>query len=209
MSTGARDNYNRRLEKALAVFDVPSRLVVGVNYELPLGPGKPLLNRGVASKILGGWQINGILTYQSGIPIQVSANNTLGLYNGGNTPNLILGQQPILHSCAGFDPATGVYLNTAAFSIPGPNQFGTSAQVLPNARSCPVYNEDLGLMKKFFINERTYFELRFEMFNAFNRVVFGSPSQSSPANVNNANFGQITGQGNTPRNGQVALKFYF
>ena len=203
-SPGARDNYNRTLEKALAVFDVPSRLTVGFNYELPIGPGKAVLSTGVASKILGGWQINGILTYQSGTPIQVSANNTLPLFNGGNTPNSIAGQT-VVHSCSGFDPAAGLLLNSAAFSVPGTNQFGTSAQVLPNARNCAVYNEDLGLMKRFYFNEKTYFELRFEMFNAFNRVVFGGPA----SNINNSNFGQVTSQANTPRNGQVALKFIF
>ena len=203
-SPGARDNYNRSLEKGLAVFDVPHRLVVGFNYELPIGPGKPFLNKGISSKILGGWQLNGILSYQSGTPIQIAANNTLPLFNGGNTPNSIPGQR-VSYSCSGFDPATGVLLSSSAFSLPGTNQFGTSAQVLPNARNCPVYNEDLGVMKKFYIRESMYFELRFEMFNAFNRVVFGGPA----SNLNNSNFGQITSQGNAPRNGQAALKFYF
>jgi hypothetical protein len=203
-SPGARDNYNRAIEKGLAVFDVPHRLVVGFNYELPIGPGKPLLSKGVASKILGGWQVNGILTYQAGVPIQISANNTLPIFNGGNTPNSIPGQK-VSSSCSGFDPNAARLLNAGAFSVPGTNQFGNSAQVLPNTRNCPVYNEDFGLMKKFYIRESIYFEFRFEMFNAFNRVVFGSPA----SNINNSNFGQVTSQANTPRNGQAALKFYF
>jgi len=60
-------------------------------------------------------------------------------------------------------------------------------------------------MKKFFITEQRYFELRFELFNAFNRVVFGGPA----TNINNANFGQVTGQANGARNGQLAGKFYW
>jgi outer membrane receptor protein involved in Fe transport len=203
-SPAARDNYNRHLEKALAIYDVPTRLVVAFNYELPIGPGKPLLNKGVAGKVLGGWQVNGILSYQSGIPIQIGANNTLPLFNSGNTPNSIAGQK-VENPFSPFDPAKNVLLNTSAFSIPGTNQFGSSAQVLPNARNFPVYNEDLGLMKKFFIREQTYFELRFEMFNALNRVIFGGPA----TNINNANFGQVTSQANGPRNGQIAGKFYF
>ena len=102
-------------------------------------------------------------------------------------------------------PAKNLLLNAAAFGIPGPGQFGTSAQVLPNARNFPVYNEDFGLMKKFFIKESMYFEFRFEMFNAFNRVIFGGPA----TNINDANFGQVTSQANGPRNGQIAAKFYF
>jgi hypothetical protein len=202
-STSSRDAYHLSLEKALAYYDVPSRLVVGFNYELPIGPGKPFLNQGIASKILGGWQVNGILSYQSGIPIVVSANNTLPLFNGAQSPNSVLGQQPG-KSCSGFDPATGLLLNPAAFSTPGVNQFGTSAQVL-NARQCPVYNEDLGLIKRFYIKESMFFEFRFEMFNAFNRVIFGAPA----ASINNSNFGQVSSQANSPRNGQLAAKFYF
>ncbi|HVT91919.1 MAG TPA: carboxypeptidase regulatory-like domain-containing protein [Bryobacteraceae bacterium] len=204
-SSGARDNYNRSLEKALAVYDVPSRLVVGFNYELPIGPGKPVLSQGLASKILGGWQVNGILTYQSGVPIQISANNTLPLFNSGNTPNSVLGAK-VENSFGGFDPNKDVLLNASAFTLPAAGQYGTSAQILPNARSFPVYNEDFGLQKKFFIREPSvYVELRFEMFNGFNRVVFAGPA----SNLNSANFGQVSSQGNVPRNCQVAAKFYF
>jgi hypothetical protein len=109
------------------------------------------------------------------------------------------------NSCSGFDPAKDVLLNAGAFSVPGPGQFGTSAQIMPNARNCPVYNEDLGLMKKFYIKESMYFEFRFELFNAFNRVLFAGPA----ASINNSNFGQINSQANSPRNGQLAAKFYF
>lgn len=204
-SSGARDNYNRSLEKALAVYDVPSRLVTAFNYELPIGPGKPLLDHGIAGKILGGWQVNGILTYQSGIPIQIGANNSLPLFNAGNTPNSVPGAK-VENSFGGFDPNKDLLLNASAFTLPAAGQYGTSAQVLPNARSFPVYNEDFGLQKKFFIREPSmYFELRFEMFNGFNRVIFSSPA----SNISNSNFGQVSSQGNSPRNGQIAAKFYF
>ena len=184
---------------------MPSRLVTAFNYELPIGPGKPFLNTGgVAGKIIGGWQVNGILSYQSGTPIQVSANNTLPLFNGRNTPNSVPGQKP-RNSTSGFDPAKNLLLNPAAFSIPGQGQFGTSAQVLPNARSFPSYNEDVGLMKRTYFRESINLEFRFEMYNVLNRVVFGGPA----SNINNSNFGQVTSQANSPRNGQVAMKLNF
>ncbi|HCC58264.1 MAG TPA: hypothetical protein DEQ47_13600, partial [Solibacterales bacterium] len=204
-SSSARDNYNRSLEKALAVYDVPSRLVIAFNYELPIGPGKPLLDHGIAGKILGGWQANGILTYQDGVPLTISANNTLPLFNGGNTPDSVPGAR-VENSFSGFDPAKNVLLNASAFKIPAFGHYGTSAQVLPDARSFPVYNEDFGMEKKFFIREPSmYFELRFELFNAFNRTIFNGPA----TNINSANFGTVSGQGNLPRNGQIAAKFYF
>lgn len=205
-SPGARDNYNRRLEKALSVYDTPHRLVTAFNYELPIGPGKAFLNvKGPAGKVLQGWQVNGIVSYQSGHPIQIGVNNTLPLFNSGNTPNSVSGQAPELRSKSGFDPAKDLLLNINAFSIPAQGTFGTSARVLPNARDFPTYNEDFGIMKRTYIKENINFELRFEMFNAFNRVIFGGPA----TNINDANFGQVSSQANGPRNGQFAFKLNF
>ncbi len=206
-SPGARDNFNRRLEKGLAVFDTPHRLVTAFNYELPIGPGKPFANvKGVVGKIIGGWQLNGIVSYQSGHPIQIGYNNTLPLFNSGNTPNSVAGQKVELVSKSGFDPAKQVLLNINAFSNPAPFTFGSSGQVLPNARDFPNYNEDFGLMKRTFFTESINLEFRFELFNAFNRVIFGGPATnfSDPSN-----FGKVTGQANSPRNGQFALKLNF
>ena len=171
------------------------------------GPGKPVLNhRGVIGKIVGGWQVNGILSYQAGTPIQVVANNTLPLFNSGNTPDSIPGQSPITVSKSGFDPNKQVLLNINAFAVPGANKFGTSGQVLPNARNFPTYNEDFGLLKRTTITEQMNLEFRFEMFNAFNRTVFGGPAN----NVSDpGNFGRVTSQANGPRNGQFALKLNF
>ncbi|MEO8662434.1 MAG: carboxypeptidase regulatory-like domain-containing protein, partial [Bryobacteraceae bacterium] len=106
-SPGARDQYNRSLEKALAVYNSPHRFVTAFNYELPIGPGKALLNvKGPIGKVLQGWQVNGILTYNSGTPIQIGVNNTLPLFNGGNTPDSVTGQDPRTGVSGGsFDPA--------------------------------------------------------------------------------------------------------
>jgi hypothetical protein len=206
-SPGARDQYNRSLEKALAVYNSPNRFVTAFNYELPIGPGKAFLNaNGVVGKVLQGWQLNGILTYNSGTPIQVGVNNTLPLFNGGNTPNSVLGQDPRTNvSGSSFDPNRDKYLNLSAFSIPANGKIGTSAQVLPNTRGFFNKNEDFGILKRTTIKETLNMELRFELFNAFNRVVFGGPD----SNISSPNFGTVSSQGNSPRTGQVALKFNF
>jgi hypothetical protein len=207
-SPGARDHYNRSLEKALSVFDVPQRLVAAFNYELPIGPGKPFLNfRGFPGKIFQGWQINGIFSYQTSVPIQIGAPNTLPLFNSFNTPDAVLGQAPVFNDKKGsFDPARDVLMNINAFKIPQPGKFGTSAFVLPNARSFPEFNENLGIMKRTYIKETMNVEFRFEMYNAFNRVLFGGPSTDLG---NPTNFGKVTSQANGPRNTQFALKFNY
>lgn len=206
-STSARDQYNRRLEKALSVFDVPHRLVMAFNYELPIGPGKPVANvSGPVGKVIGGWQVNGILNYQSGEPIGVGVNNTLPLFNSRNLPNVVPGVNPILADKGNFDPARDLLLNSKAFTEPAPFTFGNAPSVLSNARTFGNYNEDFGIMKRTYFTEAINIEFRFEMFNAFNRVRFGAPATnlSDPFN-----FGKVTSQANTPRTAQFALKFNF
>lgn len=204
-SPSARDNYNRSLEKALSVFDSPHRFVTAFTYELPIGPGKKIGNvGGVAGKVIGGWQVNGILTYASATPIQIGLNNTLPLFNSGNTPDSVPGVDPKM-SNSNFDPNKDLYLNINAFAVPTAGKIGTSAIVLPHTRGFFNMNEDLGILKRTQITESFNVEFRFEMFNLFNRVIFAAPD----ANVSSSNFGRVTGQGNGQRNGQFALKLNF
>jgi hypothetical protein len=66
-------------------------------------------------------------------------------------------------------------------------------------------NENFGVLKSVRLRERYRITFRAELFNAFNRTVFAAPQ----ANVSNAQFGRISGQANTPRQGQAALRFEF
>ena len=205
-STSARDNYNRKLEKGLAQFDVPARLVVAFNYELPIGPGKPAGGNttGAAAKILGGWQINGIMAYQSGAPIGVGVNNTLSLFNSRNLPNMVPDVDPKLDT-SNFDPARDLYLNINAFQTPAPFTYGNAPSLL-NVRAFPSYNEDFGIMKRTYIREQMNIEFRFEMFNAFNRHIFAAPALT---NINDpTTFGKVV-SASGGRRGQFALKFNF
>ncbi len=201
-----RDNYNYSLNKALATYDVPSRFVSAANYELPFGPNKSWMrSNGITGKLVGGWQVNAIMSYQSGEPLLVSAANTLPLFNSVNLPNVVPGVTPRL-SNEGFDPAKNLALDINAFAIPAAYTFGNASSVLPNARAFPFYNENLGIIKRTPITESVNLEFRFEMFNGFNRVRFGNPASNVSDPVN---FGKVTSQSNTPRQGQFALKLNF
>jgi len=204
--TSARDTYNRQLEKAVSPSNPPYRLTTAFNYELPIGPGKRFANTGGATgKVLGGWQVNGILTYQTGIPIQVTFTNLLPLNNFKNYPNMVLGEDPVLYHGGHFDPATDRYLNIKAFAAPAPYTFGNAPSVLPNARDFALLNEDFSIMKRTTIREQMNVEFRAEMFNIFNRVRFATPD----FNVLSPGFGTVGGQANGPRQIQFALKFNF
>src|SRR5206468_317492 len=147
-STSARDSYNRRLEKSLSVFDIPHRAVMAFNYELPIGPGKAVANvKGVAGKVIGGWQLNGILNYQSGEPIGVGVNNTLPLFNSRNLPNMVAGANPNL-SHDNFDPGKNLWLDIKAFTAPAAFTFGNAPSVLSNSRVFHNFNEDFGILKR-------------------------------------------------------------
>jgi hypothetical protein len=197
--------FNRRLEKAIATTDVPHVFGMSYSYELPFGKGHRWLNNsGVANVVLGGWVLTGIHQYSTGTPIVLTANNTLPLFTGVLRPNVATG---VARQIGGetFDPAVDRWINPAAFSVPGNLTFGTSARSYTDLRNPSYRNENFGLLKRFYLGDRLTATFRAEWFNALNRVVFGSPQ----ANVSNAQFGRITSQANTPRQGQLALRLDF
>src|SRR5262249_7359013 len=101
--------YNRRLEKAIATTDVPHVFALSWSYQLPFGPGKQMLNnKGVAGKVLGGWIVTGIHQYSVGIPIQLTANNALPLFNALLRPNVVSGVDRRVQT-DNFDPAVNLW----------------------------------------------------------------------------------------------------
>ncbi len=173
--------YNRRLEKALADTDVPNIVSFGYSYELPFG-----------------FVFSGINQYSTGVPLVLSVNNTLPLFNQTLRPNAIAGVQRQL----GTYPQ---WINPAAFSVPAAYTFGTAARSYEDLRAPSYYNENVALLKRFRIAERVALTFRAEFFNVFNRVVFGAPA----VNASNASFGRITSQSNNPRQGQLSLRLEF
>jgi hypothetical protein len=198
-------HFNRRLEKAVATTDVPHVFAMSWSYELPFGPGKPMLNRkGVIGQALGGWILTGIHQYAAGVPILLTANNTLPLFNQTLRPDAVAGADRRT-SVTDFDPNRDLWINRDAFRTPAPFTFGSSARAYTDLRAPNFLNENFGLLKRLTFAERLTVTFRAELFNAFNRTVFGAPQ----ANVSNAQFGRITGQANTPRQGQMALRLEF
>ncbi|MGE0405882.1 MAG: TonB-dependent receptor, partial [Candidatus Korobacteraceae bacterium] len=206
-----RSIYDSSLNRTYASVNRPNVLAVGFNYELPFGPGHALLaNPGVISKLVGGWQLNGILRYSSGTPLGVSAvqGNPLWALTGTTAiPQTAdrVASEPMKLSYDNFNPRTDRYLNLAAFA-PAAGIYGTTSQFIPGLHGPTSLNEDLSLIKKTRITEGVGLDIRLEAFNAFNRTVFGNPNTNRG---NSQTFGFITSQGNTPRNGQIALKLTF
>ncbi len=205
------DAYNYSLERGNSPFDVTHRFVANANWEIPVGKGRGFLGKGgVASQVLGGWQLNTIVALQTGTPFSVvapdqsrtggshqSRANCIGDPYQGATTN---------HSLYAGSAAPGFFLNPAAFAIPTAGHFGNCA---PRAFHGPgLQNVDLSLFKFFPIAERARIEFRAESFNAFNHANFNNPSANiAPASI--GSFGRITSTITDPREFQFALKLYF
>jgi hypothetical protein len=206
--TSARDPYNARLDKALGRYDTPQRLVASYSYELPFGPGKKLLNHGVAAKYLaGGWQLAAIHNYQAGSPMNITGGQSVGIPgNIGVTANRAAGV-PVRSSigCSDLvfgDPLRSHMLNAgnaaqaAATGLPlayipqGDFQVGNAPKFDPEVRQCWTLSENLSLVKRFpVIVERIHLVLGADAINAFNRHQFQTAVQG--ASTTSATFGSI------------------
>jgi hypothetical protein len=197
-----QDFYNRSAERAVSAQDVSRRLVISGNYELPFGRGKQFGSSmpGVLNAVLGGWQINGIATFQTGTPVMIgNGNNNTFLGAAGQRPNNN-GQSARLE-----EPTMQRYFDTSVFSQAPNFTFGNVGRTLPDVRLPSTNNLDASIFKNFRIQERTTLQFRAEAFNATNHPIWGSPG----TNVTDpANFGVITTK-NGRREMQLALRLLF
>jgi hypothetical protein len=171
------------------------RLTLSYTWEFPFGKGKAMLNRGgIADWVLGGWQTNGILTAQTGLPF--SAVLQTSTTNG-------TGSRPDANGSVTYPHTLQQWFSPSAFSTPAPYTYGNLGR---NTLFGPGrVNWDMSLFKNFVIREQTRFEFRAEAFNVFNHPQFGLPNQ----NIGNAQVGQITSTVGNPRQLQMGLRFQF
>ena len=158
---------------------------------------------GFKRALLGGWQLNGIITLQSGIPFSVAAGVNRSLSGGTGDRADLIGAGPVAtygeEARAQFIQK---YFDTSRFALPALGTFGTAGR---NILTGPgLANVDASAFKIFRATERLSFDLRWEVFNVLNRPNFNNPVTS----FSSAQFGQITSAG-SPRIMQVALKLLF
>ena len=180
--SGALNTYNLKVEKGLSEFDTPQSMVLSYTYQLPFGRGKQFLNQGkFAEELVGGWEVAGVQTYQSGNPLAVTTSNwTSGIFAGGEAnlgasprPDIVPGVNPNGFTGGKFVFGQSVKLNPAAFT-PAPNfTFGNAPRTLGNVRTFANINEDLNFSKLIpLYTEKANAMFRMEFFNAFNRHQF-------------------------------------
>jgi hypothetical protein len=201
-ATTAENNYSFQQERGDNSFDMRHVFTASVLYQLPIGKGQSLnVGNDLANAVLGGWQVGGSLNLHTGLPVNVllQRNNVLylnpstGVYTtnpvvvggkpvtiavenllgggqsrGTQRPDIIPGVNPYA------DPASGFWLNPAAFAVPQPGTFGDLSR---NALRGPGFAQvDTTITKQFSITERVKAELRGEIYNIANHPNWANPT---------------------------------
>jgi hypothetical protein len=206
-ATGTIQDYNNlRGERALLGSDVPQHLVMSYIRELPFGKGHRFLGNagGITDKLISGWAINGVTSFQSGLPLGFTTNvNLTNSFNGGSRPNVAVRCAKSISGSA--QSRLNGWFNTSCFTQPATFTFGSESRFDPNLRGAGVNNWDFALSKNTTLTERMGFQFRTEFFNLFNRVQFAQPGLA----VGNPSFGVISSQTNSPRLIQFALRVIY
>jgi hypothetical protein len=186
-----QDARDRRGSRGVFRFDQTHNFVGHYVWELP---GRNL--RGPAGYVIGGWQVNGIVSLRSGFPFTINQSRSdLGMANANIRPDLV--------GDASLDnPTRKLWYNPQAFRrvtcrVPGREDLCHYGNLGYNALRGPGQAQmDLSLYKNFRMTERYNVQFRWEAFNVFNTPYFGTPGGISFSNIS-----QLTPDGS--RNGEI------
>ena len=177
--------------RELASYDVPQRLVVSGIWNLPFGRKQPLLSRGWAAKIVGGWQVSLTGTSQSGPPMPLPDYYLYG------DPRLPKGQQTFNKW---FDTSPALWVQRPTDTL------RTTKLRSPNIRrhSAPQFNTSV--MRTFAITEKHKLQLKGSAFNLTNTPIFGQPNTTPSSPL----FGVVPiTQINLPRAIEIGFRYSF
>ncbi|PWU09468.1 MAG: hypothetical protein C5B51_06195 [Terriglobia bacterium] len=193
-----------RLERGLSTFDTRHRFITSYTYDLPYGHGQRFgsSSPSVLNALFGGWQTNGIVTIQSGNPLDPTTGLQLSGTQTGTRPDAICEPNAFTH-----DPAK--WFNTSCFANNFIGRYGTAGRNI--IIGPPTHDFDFAMLKRFPLGrEERYLQFRSEFFNAFNHPNFDNPI----VNESTSTFGKITSAGvqdarASSRQIQFALRLVF
>jgi Carboxypeptidase regulatory-like domain len=184
-------------------FDRTHNYALTTIYDLPVGPNRKWLTDGLASKILGGWQISTLFVAQSGTPLSITASGT-ALNTPGNTAYADLnGTQKVL---GGLGPGN-LYFDPTVYAQP---TAGTQGNMSRNSgvEGPGFWQLDGALFKRFTISGSKYAEFRVDAFNVTNSARWGNPNTGFSTASGNT-FGQVTGVTGSQRSIRFGGRFVF
>jgi len=203
----------RACDRSSSPYDVRHTFIMNGVYQLPLGSGRQFLKgNGLVSQVLGGWELAGIASARTGLPVNVTISRSASALPDGNTssqrPNLVPGV-----SIYAASPSINGWFNPAAFSAPANGTWGNLGRYIANGPG--NYEIDSSLQKRFRITERLHVSLRAAAFNLLNHPQYKNPSSSvgsvsgTAPNLTvkpSATFGLINGILNTGATGTGAAR---
>jgi hypothetical protein len=202
------NDYNLRLDRGLSAFDFRHRWTTSFLYELPIGRGRALLGNSnrLIDSLLGGWQVGGIATFQSGFPFTLYCGSSSVQNGGDNCYPDNLGGDPNLPSD---QRGPSLWFNKANFvnRISDPSlptyRYGNNSR--NNVIGPPLVDVDFSMSKNFRFSEKRGLEFRSEFFNLPNHPIFGQPNTSTGTPA----FGTITSTRVDSREIQFGLKLNY
>jgi hypothetical protein len=204
----ARNSFNLQEERGSSDYDLRHRLIVNFVYELPFGHGRAYLTNGLLSQVVGGWEVSGLSTFQSGHPFDIYSAADSEYTGLSNRPDIV--GDPSIPADA---PRNQVGPPISAF---GTQPFGRPGNLGRNVFTGPrYYDTDIDLAKTFTINERFNLQFRAECYNIFNRIQFANPDVNGDTTSLPGTFGQSLSTMTEPdgttsaRQLQLALKLRF
>ncbi len=188
-----------RFEKGPSEYHVPHSFSHSFGYALPFGKGHTFASNAnrVTEALIGGWQMQGIFLFRSGVPYTVTMSRDVANTGvGGQRPNRMANgtaSEPTL--ARWFDP-------TAFAAAPNFNYGNSGLRILP---ADILRTVDFSLFKNFQIGETGRLQFRWEAFNLPNTPSFAAPNSA----LDTAVVGRVTATATAPRQMQVALKYTF
>jgi hypothetical protein len=208
---GDRTRYDFRREWSLNEEEVPHRFIGSYTYELPWGRGRKWMNQGGWQDwILGGWQLNGIVTLSGGTVMDLTTSNVYHSFGAQAQRPDSVGRSarregPAQDRLGGVSGVT--WFDTTAFRQPAPFTIGNVGRTVPDVRLDGLESWDFSIFKSFRFKERFQVQYRAEMFNFTNTPTFSTPERSAVSNQ----FGVVTRvrDSTAARQIQMALRMTF
>ena len=202
--------------KTISDLDVPHRLSISGILELPFGKGRRFLSEasGLAQALCGGWQFQGVYTYQAGFPVPFGNPaagtsfpplNTDVFYNGDDLS--LPSDQRTTARWFNTDAFTSTLTGTSANNATPVNHLRTFPRLSSDLRRDAINNLDLAVIKNVSLPKDMQLQVRAEFINALNSPYFPNPVVGPTS----ATFGQVTAsnQSNYARRAQIGVKLVF
>jgi len=212
---GFEYNHNPNLDYGPSDFNVGQRFVTSYVWQLPFGRGQKFANQvnRAADLAIGGWQLSGIVTFQTGFPFTVTANDVQNINDSQFMHGNIVPNCPLHQGLSGHFAR----INPNCFTQPALGTFGTVGR--NTLRQPGINNFDTAIGKQFSITERVKFLFKMDTFNTFNHhqyagdvgglIVAGSGGNTAISNaVGSPTFGQIV-LASSPRDLQFSGRLTF